>query len=442
MTNKSFITCNGILVVVKRILLILYVILPLSILLFAREPELTSTLSEYSTHAVIGVLVILCSTWKYGWQGFVPCVAVCLGVLIYAMDMMLWKPQPDMNLRDTVAVITGANSGLGKAMALAMAQMGAHVVVTCRSLSRCQETVSEITAAGMKSGGSATAAVLNLSSLESSYALAMRLTAEYPRIKYLFNNAGSTPINNLTQEGLEDGFGGMHLAHMALTLGLLPSLREAGTNTNPSRIIMTSSEASITSALGILGHDAFPPEFMFGNGEGDLRGEVTRGDGNGMTSHAAYGRAKLCNNLFAFELNRKMQQLDWPVIAHSLHTGSVATKSAAKALGDLFHGIPGLSWIVSNIYVPLLWRSPDAGASTLLFAALSDNPPCMKRGGQYVDALCRPLLDKDNPMETKIVKEKIKALRKADDKWAARLWNVSVQLLEDSPAHNVVQLAP
>jgi len=142
-------------------------------------------------------------------------------------------------------------------------------------------------------------------------------------------------------------------------------------------------------------------------GDGDLRGEITIGNGNGMASHTAYGHAKLCNNLFAFELNRRMQQLDWPVVANTLHTGSVATKSAATALGDLFHGIRDCLGSLSNtkyIHVPLLWRSPDAGASTLLFAALSDVPPSMKRGGQYVDAFCRLLLDVDKPVDPKIVK--------------------------------------
>jgi len=233
----------------------------------------------------------------------------------------------------------------------------------------------------------------------------------------------------------------MHLAHMALTRELLTSLKQAGTTTNPSRIVMTSSKASITSALCILGHDAFSPDFMVGDGEGGLRGEATRGNGNGMTSHAAYGCAKLCNNLFAFESNRsRMQQLDWPVIANTLHTGSVATKSAATALGDLFHGLPGMPWLVSNMYVPLSWRSPDTGASTLLFPALSDDPLCMIRGGKCVDALCRPLLDVDNPAHSKIVVEKDEALRKADDKWAAWLWNATMRLLEKSPAREVIQL--
>ena len=429
--------------VVTRIVLIVYVVLPFSILLFAREPEITATLSEYTSWAIIGLIVTILATWKRGWQGFVPCFALCLGALLYSMDARLWEPPSDADLSHAVAVITGANSGLGKAAALSMARMGAHVVVTCRSLQRCQDTVDNVNAAGKESGGYATAAILNLQSLESAYNLTAHLTAEYPRIHYLFNNAGSTPIFNLTNEGLEDGFGGMHLAHMALTLGLLPSLRNAGeTSGTPSRIIMTSSEASITSALGILGTDAFQPSFLENDGEGDLRGEITRGDGTTMGSHAAYGRAKLCNNLFAFEINRRMTKLNWAVVSHSLHTGSVATKSASLAMGALFHGIPGLPFVVTTIFVPLLWRTADTGSRTLLFAALSKDPPSMELGGQYVDALCRPLLDNDFPIESKVIQEKMKALRKADNMWAERLWNVSIGLLTESPARDVVKFAP
>jgi hypothetical protein len=232
---------------------------PLSILLFAREPEITSTIGENTILVMLNVLVMMLAAWKWGYRGFIPCLAVGLGELVYAMDARLWQPPPDFNLRETVSVVTGANSGVGKATSLSLARLGLHVIVTCRSLDKCQQMVQDVTAAGAASGGHATAAVLNLTSLESVDKLVTELSEKYPKIHYLFNNAGSTPIFNLTEQGLEDGFGGMHLAHMALTLGLLPSLRAAGTRQNPSRVIMTSSEASITVALGFLGDDAFPP---------------------------------------------------------------------------------------------------------------------------------------------------------------------------------------
>jgi hypothetical protein len=262
---------RGALTIAKRILLVLYLIAPLSILLFAREPEVTSTIGENTKLVMLNVLIMVLAEWKWGYRGFIPCLAVGLGALVYAMDARLWQPPPDFTLRKTVSMVTGANSGLGKATALSLARLGSHVIVTCRSFDKCQQMVQEVTAAGATSGGYAPATVLNLTSLESVDKLVTEeLSKKYPKIHYLFNNAGSTPIFNLTEQGLEDGFGGMHLAHMALTLSLLPSLQAAGTRQNPSRVIMTSSEASITVALGFLGDDAFPPSFLEGNGEGDL----------------------------------------------------------------------------------------------------------------------------------------------------------------------------
>lgn len=104
-----------------------------------------------------------------------------------------------------------------------------------------------------------------------------------------------------------------------------------------------------------------------------------------------------------------------------------------------------LAWVLSFMPYPasqscikdfgaLLWRTPEVGSRTLLFSALSNEPPSMAKGGQYIDALCHPALDDDHP--------KMKALRDADDKWAERLWNVSLRLLMESPAQNVVQMAP
>jgi NAD(P)-dependent dehydrogenase (short-subunit alcohol dehydrogenase family) len=231
--------------------------------------------------------------------------------------------------------------------------------------------VEEANAAGKDSGGSAKAAILNLGSLASVYNLTTELTAEYPSIHFLFNNAGSTPNYDLTEDGLKDDFGGMPLTHMALSLGLLPLLRNAGQESkSPARVVMIFSSAALLAATGMLtlglepllpsfmegnsGLDPFPPSFMEGNGEGDLRGKVTKGDGTTLPSLHACSRAKLCNCLFCFEINRRFQRNIWPVIAHAIHTGGVYTQSSATGLGSIFLPIPGVPYLVSNILVPLL----------------------------------------------------------------------------------------
>lgn len=418
-----------------RLFALFYIVLPIASVLMFRESEISPTLYQHAHVAAVALIATFLAARRLGWRGFIPCLAACIGALIYSMDVHLWQPPSEMSLAGKVAVLTGANSGLGKATSLALVRMGAHVVMTCRSLQRCEKAIEEANAVGEASGGSARAAILDLWSLESAYNLTSQLTAEYPTIHYLFNNAGSTPNSALTHDGLEDGFGGMHLAHMALTLGLVPSLRNAGEKTkSPARIVMISSSAALLAATGMLGSEPFHATFMSGDGEGDLRGEVTRGNGMTVPSLPAYSRAKLCNCFFAFEINRRFKVRNWPIIAHAVHTGGVHTESSASGLASIFHAVPGVPYLVSNILVPLLWRTPEIGSRTLLFSALSNEPPSMVKGGQYIDPLCHPALDDDHP--------KMKALRVADSKWAERLWNVSLRLLMQSPAQTVVQMAP
>jgi hypothetical protein len=83
---------------------------------------------------MLNVLVMMLAAWKWGYRGFIPCLEVGLAALVYAKDARLWKPPPDFNIRETISVVTGANSGLGKATALSLARLGSHVIVTCRSL--------------------------------------------------------------------------------------------------------------------------------------------------------------------------------------------------------------------------------------------------------------------------------------------------------------------
>ena len=399
-----------------------------------------------------------------------------MGIFKYTVDhVYLYQPGNDgSSLHGKVAVVTGANRGIGLATATALAERGAHVVLTCRTLAKCQPHVDQL----LESGYSVSSHVLNLSSLDSAAQLARTLTAKYPEIHYVFCNAGSTPQYPLTQDGLEDAFGGMHLSHMGLVLGLLPSLRNAAatdkpSDESPSRVIMVSSEMAINAAIGVFGKE---PIFRGATDLDDVHGEITRGDGKLGKSMAAYARAKLCNALFAFELNRRMaaeqeglrQDVDGTantrpsVIAHAVHTGAVVTASSRSSIQGVFRGVfPGLATLVGAVYFPLLWRHVEGGARVLLCAALS-NADYVLQGGQYLDALCRPWL----PWKAKDVQDSdfydtmtvsfrlwdgttwdihldpIQALIEADKKWSERLWNVSIALLEDSPARDVVAFAP
>ena len=333
--------------------LFIYLVLPISLLLIFRQPEITSLFQiDHNKAMAIGYLLAATAlTFNYQqfkWHhGFIPALYIIIFVaaIKYAMDVHYLKRSSNIDLSGKVAVVTGANRGLGLSTAKELARMGAHVLLTCRSIQRCQNAVDVVNRAAdiANNGGWARSAVLNLSSLESTYNLVQQLTAEYPQIHYLFNNAGSTPIYNLAREGLEDGFGGMHLAHMAFTIGLLPSLRKAGEasgSSSPSRVIMVSSEMAIASAVGFFGPEQPFQEADFilqqENDNGDLRGERTRADGTIWNDWKVYGRTKLCNILFALELNRRLQARQWPVVAHALHPGGVNTKSASTDIKSIF----------------------------------------------------------------------------------------------------------
>jgi len=253
------------------------------------------------------------------------------------------------------------------------------------------------------------------------------------------------------------------LNHGVVSIGLLPSLRRAGTTDSPSRIIMVSSEMAVTAAAGLFGSEPFHPSLNENYGEGDLRGEFTRASTDGSDGLKPYGRAKLCNILFCFELNRRLAGRNWPVIVHALHPGGVLTRTSNQEVKSMFLPVPGLSWLVSKFYMPLLWRSPDTGSRTLLYAALGNTPEYMKRGGLYLNSMGRPVLpdgrkpdDKEpdhNHYEPKTIHppwnkhtltiyKPWESLQVADQKWSRRLWNVSLSLMEKSPARSVVDLAP
>ncbi len=467
-----------------------YVVYPVTFLLLFRLPEQLSWLGLFqnnhqcwATHPRHGMaclrlylaqaftfLPLIGTVWLLGnhqlskaakWKFLLTAFLVGIWTFKLSVDHLSLFDD-DAPLHGKVAVITGANQGIGLATALALAERGAHVVVSCRSLGRCAPVVDKIAKGGK---GSASAVVFELTSLESAAKLAKQLVAEYPEINYFFANAGTTPRYELTREGFEDGFGGMHLAHMAVVLGILPSLQRGGTSVDdPARIVIVSSEMSINAAMGIFGNNLL---FSTVDPENDLhddwRGERTRGDGTIGSSLPAYGRAKLCGILFAFEINRRLKTKGIPVIAHAVHVGAVVTDSSRNAIIKGFPSwIPALRWITSNIFFPLLWRSVEGGSRCLLCPALS-RAPYIVEGGQYLDALCRPFFHDREPNRARdgettltlpsflsgeeekartIQLDPVQALLLADIRWSKRLWNVSLTFLNNSPAKDVVIYAP
>lgn len=183
---------------VLRSVFTLYVVYPVALLMLFRLPEQISWLGLFqNSHQCSGtlhrhwnacvqlyashILMLVPSIgglWLWGWSGYskhTKCnisAAVLIAMMVVfkaSVDhWQLYRPPPGLSLKGKVAVITGANRNIGLATALAVAERGANVVVTCRSLAKCQPVVDQIASFS----GSAQAAIFDLSSLQSAATLA------------------------------------------------------------------------------------------------------------------------------------------------------------------------------------------------------------------------------------------------------------------------------
>ena len=244
---------------------------------------------------------------------------------------------PDQTGR--VAVITGANTGLGFETAAALAEHGAHVVLAVRNLDKGKDAATLISR--RSPNASVALQELDLTSLDSIRAAADQLRSDNDRIDLLINNAGvmMTP-KSTTKDGFELQFGTNHLGHFAFTGLLLDRLLPVP----GSRIVTVSS---IGHRVGRIRFDDLQSERSYGR----MR---------------AYGRSKLANLLFTYELERRLVGLN--TIAVAAHPGSSSS--------ELSRNVPPL---VQALFTPLELQGADMGALPTLRAAT--DPGVL--GGQY-----------------------------------------------------------
>ena len=224
---------------------------------------------------------------------------------------------PDQSGR--VAVVTGANSGIGFETAAVLARHGAHTVLACRDAGRGEDALTRLSAAVPQAAVSVVR--LDLASLESIRAAADQILATHDRLDLLINNAGVMwPPYGKTADGFELQFGTNHLGHFAFTgLVLKAMLPVAG-----ARVVTVSSN----------GHRAGRINFA------DLQSERRYG------RVSAYARSKLANLMFTYELERRLRAAGAPTIAVAAHPGTASTElvrhfpgmvqSAYAATGGLF----------------------------------------------------------------------------------------------------------
>jgi NAD(P)-dependent dehydrogenase (short-subunit alcohol dehydrogenase family) len=288
---------------------------------------------------------------------------------------------PDQTGR--IAVVTGANSGLGLVTARELARKGALVVLACRNLDKGRAAQADVERAA--SGPAPELEELDLASLDSVRAFAERFMANHDGLDLLINNAGvMAPPRRRTADGFELQFGTNHLGPFALT-GLLLPLMEGRED---ARVVTLSSSAHKFGRIA------------FDNLNGDHRYFRWR----------AYGQSKLANLLFALELDRRLRAQGSTVKSLAAHPGYAATnlQTAAPPLFDR---------LVMKVSNAVIAQSDQMGALPTLYAATEPG----LEGGTYAGP--------DGPGEQrghpKIVQPN-KAAR--DEQTAARLWDVSADL--------------
>lgn len=295
------------------------------------------------------------------------------------MNAARWAEGDVPSLDGKVALVTGANSGLGLEASKLLARHGAKVLLACRNAEKAQAAAEEVRAG-------ATAAVeivpLDLASLASIAAAAKLVSGSESRLDLLINNAGLMAVDQAkTEDGFEMQIGVNHLGHFALTAGLAPLVL----GTPGSRIV---TMASVAHRLGRMYLD-------------DLFLER-----RGYERWRAYCQSKLANLLFTAELHRRLTEAKATTMALAAHPGGTNT--------DLGHEGGG---ITNTLLKPIMrmGQPPSLGALPLVRAATDPDA----RSGQFYGP--RMLLSGLPVIETPNGRA-----RNADD--ARRLWERSEEL--------------
>ncbi len=239
---------------------------------------------------------------------------------------------PDQTGR--IAIVTGANTGIGFQTARMLALRGADVTLACRSVEKAEAARARIAAENPP--GKVSVQALDLSDLDSVTGFADTFAASHPRLDLLINNAGvMVPPLSRTKQGFELQFGTNQIGHFALTARLLPLLeRTAG-----ARVVVVSSTAQS------FGHIEFD----------DLNWEQRK-----YSAWKAYGQSKLANMMFALELQRRLAAAGSSVRVTAAHPGWTAT-DLQRTSG------------MARFFNPLFAMKPADGALPTMRAATDPN---------------------------------------------------------------------
>ncbi len=297
--------------------------------------------------------------------------------------MPRWTASQIPSQAGRVAIVTGANSGIGFEAARELARAGASVVLACRNADKGAAAKRKIDEA--VPAASVAVESLDLGDLASVRAFAARFASTHDRLDLLINNAGvMAPPRRVTSDGFELQFGTNHLGHFALT-GLLIGMMDGRDN---ARVVTVSSGAHRTGRI------AFD----------DLQSERTYG------RWRAYGQSKLANLLFMFELDRRLRATAASIRSVAAHPGYAATNLQSAAA-------PKLDSMLMAVGNAIFAQSAAMGALPTLYAATAPGVD----GGAYVGP--------SGPFELRGHPKPVAASAAArDEAVARRLWSVSEEL--------------
>ncbi|HEX6663185.1 MAG TPA: SDR family NAD(P)-dependent oxidoreductase [Gaiellaceae bacterium] len=284
-----------------------------------------------------------------------------------------WTPLQSLGLDGKVAIVTGATSGLGRAAAQLIAELGGHVCIVGRDPERTERVRSEISAAA---GSAVEADLADLSSLTETAAFAARFAEDHDRLDLLILNAGAlTHEYTVTGEGNEMTLATHVLSPFLLTRALRPLLEAAA----PSRVIVVASGGMYTQPLDVDALDPQPAAY----------------DGT-----KAYARCKRAQVVLTEEWTRDL--LDTGITVNAMHPGWADTPGLRTAL-------PGFSRVVGS-----LLRTAEQGADTIVWLAAA--PDAVDLSGQFfLDRRAR-------------AKHRLRRTRRPDEaREAARLWRLCTE---------------
>ena len=237
---------------------------------------------------------------------FLRTVLLCSGVAVVSLAAFRYffvvgrSCRSKKRLDGKMAIVTGANSGIGKETAIDLAKRGARVIVACRDEKRGSDAVRDIKAASKSE--EVILKKLDLASLASVRQFSEEILQEERHIDLLINNAARlVSSHHLTEDGFEMQFGTNYLGHFLLTNLLLDRIKESA----PSRIVNVSSDGHYYGSLDF-------NNMMWVNCN--------------YKSFAAYARSKLANVMFSRELAKRLEGTG--VSTYSLHPGHVRTNVA------------------------------------------------------------------------------------------------------------------